>query len=239
MTTATHSHPCAHSTEAGTFPTDAEFPAVWRELLAESAAWTEVDIATYLRTWCGRSPAEVAARFAGVNHIGVYLGDYASDEEVFRWHSYLEGLRRDGELTGVEMGPSYISPRQYGTPGWWLSVSLPDGRVIETFTCRHFGAWTSRPVAERRRLMSHVALEVSTAEDVREVLAGLEGGIAHVEAIAYTEADEVGHTYGHLRNNVTRSVLEIVHDAGTKDGPADNGNAAGADGEGVTPRGEV
>lgn len=25
MTTATHSHPCAHSTEAGTFPTGPEF----------------------------------------------------------------------------------------------------------------------------------------------------------------------------------------------------------------------
>ncbi|MEN8655029.1 hypothetical protein ABCR94_31710 [Streptomyces sp. 21So2-11] len=223
MTTATGSHPSAHRGEAGTFPTDPEFPAVWRELLAESAAWTQVDCASYLRAWCGRSPADVAARFAGVNHIGVYLGDYSSDEEVFRWHSYLEDLQRAGELTAVEMGPSYISPRQYGTPGWWLSVALPDGRVIETFTCRHFGAWQSRPVPERRRLMSHVALEVSSAEDVQAVLSGLERDIEHVEAIAYTEADEVGHTYGHLRNNTTQSVLEVVYDAAKKEGVAATG----------------
>ncbi|MFE6129131.1 hypothetical protein ACFQ6Q_12795 [Streptomyces sp. NPDC056437] len=225
MTAALGSHPSAHRGEAGTFPSDTEFPVVWRELLAESAAWNQVDCASYLRSWCGEAPEDVAARFAGVNHIGVYLGDYASDEEVFRWHTYLEGLKRAGELSGVEMGPSYISPRQYGTPGWWLSLSLPDGRVIETFTCRHFGPWLSKPVSERRRLMSHVALEVAAADDVRAVLDGLERDIEHLETIAYTEADEVGHTYGHLRNNTTRTVLEVVYDAAKKESSAAPGEA--------------
>lgn len=225
MTTATGSHPSAPRGEAGTFPSAPEFPAVWRELIAESAAWNEVDCASYLRSWCGESPADVAARFAGVNHIGVYIGDYSDDEEVFRWRSYLDGLERAGQLSSVDMGPSYISPRQYGTPGWWISVSLPDGRVIETFTCRHFGPWLDKPVSERGRLMSHVALEVSAPEDVQAVLSGLERDIDHVEAIAYTEADEVGHTYGHLRNNTTRSVLEVVYDAAKKESVAAPGES--------------
>ncbi|MFD4633976.1 hypothetical protein ACFVYR_17355 [Streptomyces sp. NPDC058284] len=213
MTAATGRHPSAHRGEAGAFPSDPEFADVWREVLAESASWNEADCASYLRSWCGHAPKDVTERFAGVNHIGVYLGDYASDDEVFRWHAYLEGLRSAGEISSVEMGPSYIAPRQYGTPGWWLSVALPDGRVIETFTCRSFGAWLERPVAERGRLMSHVALEVFAADDVQAVLGGLEHEVEHLEAIAYTEADEVGHTYGHLRNNSTQSVLEVVYDA--------------------------
>ncbi|MFJ7769623.1 hypothetical protein ACIQ1J_14770 [Streptomyces sp. NPDC097107] len=224
MTTVT-GHPLAHRSAAGTFPRLCDFPAVWDELLAESAAWTRVDVPGYLRTWCGEAPADVTARFTGVNHIGVYLGDYTTDDQVFAWHAHLEHLRRGGGLAAVEMGPSYISPRQYGTPGWWLSVTLNDGRVIETFTCRHYGDWTARPADERRRLMSHVALEVPAADDVREVLDRLERDLAHVEAIAYTEADEVGHTYGHLRNNTARSVLEVVHDAGKKKPAGGNGRA--------------
>lgn len=227
MTAATGSQPSAHRGETGAFPSVPEFPAVWRGLLDESAAWDKADCAAYLRSWCGQAPQDVAARFAGVNHIGVYLGDYASDDEVFRWLSYLEGLERSGEISSVEMGPSYIAPRQYGTPGWWLSVSLPDGRVIETFTCRLFGAWLGKPVSERQRLMSHVALEVAAADDVRAVLDGLEHDIEHLEAIAYTEADEVGHTYGHLRNNATRSVLEVVYDAAKKERGATAGEARG------------
>jgi hypothetical protein len=60
--------------------------------------------------------------------------------------------------------------------------------------------------------MSHVAIEVGTAEAVRAVLQGLDRDVACLESIAYTEADEVGHTYGHVRNNTTRAVLEIVFD---------------------------
>lgn len=217
MTTPTGSHPSVHLDEAGLFPFGSEFPAVWREVLGESAAWHRVDCASYVRSWCGEAPEDVASKFAGVNHIGVYLGDYASDEEVFGWRSYLDARERAGDVSAVEMGPSYIAPRQYGTPGWWISASLADGRVIETFTCRLFGAWLNKPVSERERLMSHVALDVASAGDVRAVLSGMARDVDHVEAIAYTEADEMGHTYGHLRNNATQSVLEVVYDAAKKE----------------------
>lgn len=213
MTPNRNAHPSIRRGDAGRFPAVSEFPAVWDELLAESQDWQRIDCGEYLRSWCGQAPVDVVPRLSGVNHIGVYLGDYATDDEVFHWNAHLEGLAEAGQIASVEMGPSYISPRQYGTPGWWISVALPDGGVIETFACRQFGPWLDRPVPERARLMSHVAMEVASATDVRAVLDRLDRAVEDLEAIAYTEADEVGHTYGHLRNNVTRAVLEIVYDA--------------------------
>lgn len=213
MTTTPEGHPAVHRNEAGTLPVRADFESVWRELLAESSAWNQADHSSYLNHWGGQAASAVASKFAGVNHIGVYLGDYASDEEVFGWYAYLEALERAGDISSVEMGPSYISPRQYGTPGWWISVRLPGHRVIETFTCRLFGAWLDKSVPERHRLMSHVALDVDRFEDVKAILTALDRDVEYLEAIAYTETDDVGHTYGHLRNNATQSVLEIVYDA--------------------------
>ncbi|GAA1421016.1 hypothetical protein GCM10009601_20490 [Streptomyces thermospinosisporus] len=206
------SSPAITATYEGRFPARPGFPGAWEELLQTSAAWQELDCAKYLSAWCGHAPDHVVDRLAGVNHIGVYLGDYAGDEEVFDWHAHLDELKTSGPVTSVEMGPSYISPRQYGTPGWWNSVTLADGRVIEMFACRRFGPWADRPAEEKGRLMSHVAIAVRTGDDVRHVLDVLESEAGHLETIAYTEADEAGHTYGHLRNNDSGTVLEIVYE---------------------------
>ena len=195
------------------FPSAAEFDSTWKGLLRVWGEWKEVDCATYLRAWGGISPDEGLGRFVGVSHIGVYLGDYQLDEEVFAWRAHLLERTRRQEVLGVEIGPSYISPRQYGTQGWWLSISLPGGGILETFACKAFGPWLERPPQERRALMSHVALEVREEGDVRHVLERFEGQSADLEIIAYTEGDEVGHTYGHLRNNGTKTVLEIVYQA--------------------------
>lgn len=212
MTITIGEYPSAHREDAGTFPGSAEFATVWDQLDAESSAWATTDTTTYLHAWGGPAVATEVVRFAGVNHIGVYLGDYTNDDDVFAWHAYLKTLQTAGDIADLDMGPSYIAPRQYGTPGWWISLTLADHRVIETFTCRSFGRWLDRPVPERFRLMSHVALDVHTVDDVQSVLTALNRDADHLEAIAYTEADEMGHTYGHLRNNLTRSVLEIVYD---------------------------
>lgn len=226
MTALRNAHPSVASAGDGRFPSADDFPAVWEELVAESADWRRIDCAEYLRSWCGEVPAELTAKVSGVHHIGVYLGDYTTDDDVFAWNSHLTGLAAAGEVVSAELGPSYIAPRQYGTPGWWSSVALPDGSVIETFACRAFGPWLDKPAFERHRLMSHVALEVRTASDVEAVLDGLDREVEDLEAIAYTEADEVGHTYGHLRNNATRAVLEIVYDSAKRESSAGGGRSS-------------
>ncbi|CAL9394320.1 hypothetical protein SUDANB6_01326 [Streptomyces sp. enrichment culture] len=212
MNPLAESSPAITATRDGRFPGRPGFPGVWEEVLRTSAAWQDLDCGKYLSAWCGYAPDHLVEKFTGVDHVGIYMGDYTSDEEVFDWHAYLNGLRASGAVTSVEMGPSYISPRQYGTPGWWNSVSLSDGRVIEMFACRRFGPWADRRADEKGRLMSHVAIGVRTGADVRHLLDVLDREVGHLENIAYTEADEVGHTYGHLRNNDSGTVLEIVYE---------------------------
>lgn len=201
----------------GAFPAAAEFSDTWKGLRGLWEDWRTLDCGDYLRRWSGAAPDGAADRVCGVNHIAVYIGDYQSEDEVLAWHAYLRGLRDDGDIASVDIGPSYISPRQYGTQGWWLSVALPEGGTIETFACKDFGPWRERTVGERRALMSHAALEVRTEGDVRSVLEGFAAHAADLEIIAYTEADEVGHTYGHLRNNSTGTVVEIVYQASNAD----------------------
>ncbi len=209
--------PKLESGSAGEFPAEARFDATWKDLLQVWENWKAIDCEGYIRQWGGISPDDSLARFVGVNHIGVYLGDYQSDADVFAWHAHLDQLRHGDDLVDVEIGPSYISPRQYGTQGWWLSISLPQGGIIETFACKAFGPWKERSADERRTLMSHVALEVGAEGDVRYVLDRFVERGSNLEIIAYTEGDEVGHTYGHLRNNATSTVVEIVYQAANAD----------------------
>ncbi|WP_433303895.1 hypothetical protein ACQP2F_13325 [Actinoplanes sp. CA-030573] len=217
--------PAITATRDGRFPGRSGFAPAWDEILATSASWQQLDCGQYLTDWCGYAPDHVVEKFAGVNHVGIYMGDYDSDDEVFGWHAFLDELRLSGRIATVEMGPSYISPRQYGTPGWWNSIVLSDGPTIEMFACRRFGPWADRPAGEKGRLMSHVAIDVHTPADVRYVLEVLDRDVDDLENIAYTEGDELGHTYGHLRNNASRSVLEIVYEAPRdKTGHGDGGH---------------
>jgi hypothetical protein len=205
--------PAITATRDGRFPDRPGFDHSWKEILQTSDTWRDLDCAQYLSAWCGHAPEDVVATFAGVNHVGIYMGDYENDDEVFAWNTYLGDLKASGQIATIEMGPSYISPRQYGTPGWWNSIVLADGRAIEMFACRRYGPWAQRSAGERGRLMSHVAIDVHTDTDVRYVLESLDRDVEHLENIAFTEADELGHTYGHLRNNDSSTVLEIVYEA--------------------------
>jgi hypothetical protein len=211
MTLAQGNVPAISAARDGHFPSRADFDAIWEEILEASTVWSRLDCAAYIERWCGSVPDGVAQSLAGVNHIGVYLGDYLHDEEVLDWNSYLCDLQEAGRISSVEMGPSYISPRHYGTQGWWNSCALSGGRAIETFTCKRYGRWLDRPFDERRRLMSHVAIDTRAEADVYRVLTALDGAADALEMIAFTKADELGHTYGHVRNNASKTVLEVVY----------------------------
>jgi hypothetical protein len=192
---------------------ESQFGELWTAIAELSALWRSLDVSDYLDAWCGASPDDCTERLIRVHHVGIYLGDYDHEEEALAWNYYVEGLADDGKIRSVDVGPSYIAPKQYGTQGWLSYITLLDGAVLETFTCKRYGSWAERTIGERRALMSHAALEVRDEDDVRYVLDRLTALADSLEIIAFTEADEFGHTYGHIRNNSSSSVIEIVHQA--------------------------
>lgn len=197
------------------FPGRGRFGETWALLLQMAESLRRIDPADFLDDFCGdetESWREVHEALAGVHHVAFYLGDYEDDRQVFDWVDFLRVLVADEEIRSVDMGPSYIAPKQYGTPGWWFSVTLPDGFVIEMFTCRTFGGWIERPPQERADLMSHLALAVESEPAVLAVMDHLVRSSESLESIALVERDEVGHTYCHIRNNRKNRVVEIVYD---------------------------
>ncbi|MCE9669671.1 hypothetical protein LY474_17895 [Myxococcus stipitatus] len=196
------------------FPREDRFRMTWAEILVQAAAWRSVETGPFLAEFCGEDSGAwrgVHDLVEGVHHVAFYLGDYDQDSRVFDWFDFLKRLLAKGALREASMGPSYIAPRQYGTPGWWYSVTLDDGFVIEMFCCRAYGTWTARAPRERVDLMSHLALAIKSEDAVRVALDQLALGHANLEAIAFTERDALGHTYGHVRNNRNHRVVELVH----------------------------
>ena len=95
------SSPAITATHDGRFPGRSGFGGAWDEILETSASWQGLDCGDYLAAWCGYAPDHVVEKFAGVNHVGIYMGDYESDDEVFAWHAYLTDLRASGRITTI------------------------------------------------------------------------------------------------------------------------------------------
>jgi hypothetical protein len=144
----------------------------------------------------------------GLHHVAVYLGDYTREREVDAWHAFLTEKQAAEPMT-IDRGPSYIAPKCYGTPGWWFSVSRPGGPAMEMFCNRFYGGWSRYTRVKRSRLMAHMAVSVQKERDL-SVLLDEFAAMAHIEMIAFTPKDELGHTYGHLRNNNNHKVLELI-----------------------------
>jgi hypothetical protein len=196
------------------FPGEARFRETWSAIRAQVRAWRQVETGPFLAEFCGGETEawrSVQELIDGVHHVAFYLGDYDQDSRVFDWFAFLKQLISEGELGSASMGPSYIAPKQYGTPGWWYSVTLGDGFTLEMFCCRAYGDWTARPPHERVDLMSHLALSIKSEGAVRTALDWLATSSTRLERIAFVEKDELGHTYGHIRNNRSKRVVELVH----------------------------
>ena len=190
------------------------FEDAWLQIVNKMKLLKQTDVIGYLTEFCGNDalPKCDFSVINGINHIAFYLGDYDTNEQVLLWYSFLQNKAKCGEeITSVLMGPSYISPKQYGTQGWWYSLVFKDGFVIELFCCHRFGQWRDKSPKERVDLMSHLAFEVTEMEAVKPLIEGLERIENHLQVIAYTEQDEMGHTYGHVRNNQSNRVIELVH----------------------------
>ncbi|MEV5988566.1 hypothetical protein AB0L85_26755 [Streptomyces sp. NPDC052051] len=161
-----------------------------------------------LKEFLGTSADPSTLQVDSVHHVAVYAGDYVSEDDFDNWLASVEAF---GATTDVRHGPSYIAPRRYGTPGHWINLRV-DGHEYELFSCRARGEWATYDVRRKSALMSHHALSVKWPEQVPAVLDFL-AARPDIEQLAYTPADELGHTYGHVHSKETGLVLEIVYEA--------------------------
>ena len=201
------------------FVEELNFESVWQAVLTKSEYFRKTDIDSYISEFCDMELHSFnnLSLIKGLHHVALYLGDFDDDQQVINWFAFLkEQIGTSHGLLSVDMGPSYIAPKQYGTPGWWYSLKFSDDFVIEMFCCRSFGNWPNKKASERVDLMSHIAVEITTEEGVKEAIENLCENAFYLENIAYIESDEMGHTYGHIRNNDSKRVLELVHQGPVK-----------------------
>ncbi|MFG6447798.1 hypothetical protein ACG0Z6_06005 [Roseateles sp. BYS180W] len=200
-------------------PDLAQRPDSWAHITTLAAQVRAHSPLALLGDFLQSSPADLqalgdpgrAAHWRGVHHVALYLGDYDTDTQ---WLGFMAALQRQALALGVSVldsGPSYIAPKRHGTQGWWTSLTLHDGSIIELFSCRLWGAWAAQPPLQRCTLMSHAALGLARRAHVLPTLQGLAATHRELEVVAYTEGDELGHCYGHLLNHRTQRVLELVH----------------------------
>lgn len=166
------------------------------------------DVDESLREFLGVPVNAGCLAIRGLAHVAVYIGDYTAEPQIEDW---ITSLRELGWLSQMTFGPSHIAPRHYGTPGWWIAGRV-SGFAIEMFSCRRFGSWADRPIAERVGLMSHSALAMTSPELVSTGLRHFQrfGGIRE---LSFVERDQLGHCYGHLVNDARKRVLELVYSA--------------------------
>jgi excinuclease ABC subunit A len=186
-----------------------QFEALWEAINAELDQVKGLSLSRHLQEFLGYRIARRPSSLGKLNHLAVYIGDYEDELLVDCWHNFLLKRKRSGSLTRIDRGPSYIAPREYGAPGWWWSIKRQDGYVIELFCCRSYGRWAQFPVEKKYNLMSHKAITISDKVSVLPALKSFES-ITGLEIIAYTDDDALGHTYGHVRNNLNNKVIELV-----------------------------
>lgn len=146
---------------------------------------------------------------AYIAHIGIYMSDYEDESFIEEVKSYLENAK-DKKITNLAYGPTYISPKYYGTPGWWFSFQiLSENFDVELFTCRNYGSWSEYSADKKTTLMSHYAIGVKIKEDFYKIYDAIREN-DNFEAFVLTENDVVGHTYAHFKNKKTLDVLEVI-----------------------------
>nr|VFK25668.1 MAG: hypothetical protein BECKMB1821G_GA0114241_101522 [Candidatus Kentron sp. MB]VFK29657.1 MAG: hypothetical protein BECKMB1821I_GA0114274_101121 [Candidatus Kentron sp. MB]VFK74858.1 MAG: hypothetical protein BECKMB1821H_GA0114242_101121 [Candidatus Kentron sp. MB] len=186
------------------------YPFAWSEIEREVLRRQTLGAQQALQEFLGETVEQDVHGIEDLHHVAVYLGDYTDDRDVEIWHRFLLELKAQGTLSKVQYGPSYVAPKYYGTQGWWFSLERAEGLSVEVFCCRHHGRWSRYKPEQRYRLMSHAAVSVSTADGVERALSALTSQLG-VKMLMHTVEDELGHTYGHLLNETTLCVLELVH----------------------------
>lgn len=194
--------------------------AFHRILTFEAQEVTEQAIAAYINKKLGTVEAVLDYYFSDkadkklfqdsyIAHTGIYMGDYEDECFIEEIKAYLENIKGK-RISNLEYGPTYISPKYYGTPGWWFSFHLlSDNSEVELFTCRNYGRWSEYSLEKKITLMSHYAIGVKTKENFYKIYDALKEN-ENFEAFVMTDNDVVGHTYAHFKNKETLDVLEII-----------------------------
>jgi hypothetical protein len=191
-----------------TIPGAPAFPAYCgriRAYLAQARSCTAEDAMAH---FFGFALPAAAFPIVGIDHVALYLGDYSREESIDAW---VEFLRDDASVGDVHHGPSYIAPKYYGTPGYWINCTV-DGASVEMFSCKRYASWRGRDHLQKVGLMSHYALTVDDAAHVGPLITYF-SQYPGLGRLAFVPGDELGHTYGHLINHAQGRVLELVHDA--------------------------
>jgi len=170
------------------------------------AAMRAIQPSTHLTAFLGSDKGVGEYRTDRIDHVAAYAGDYRFDREFDAW---FDRLQDSGCLSSVQTGPSYIAPREYGTQGYWISAQFA-GAGIELFAIKRAGIWQDFSASKKASRMSHVALAVDICSHVRLLLNHF-SQYPHIATLSYSSTDVLNHTYGHLLNTLTDSVLEFVH----------------------------
>ncbi len=149
-----------------------------------------------------------------IKHVAFYCGDYVEDQTIDLFYDY---IKASDKVKDVEYGPSYISPKEYNTPGWWLSLHTIDDKEIELFSCKSFGEWKKFDVLKKDCLMSHIALSMKSLDELYNAVNYLDTK-SELHRIMLTENDSLGHTYAHYLNKESNHVFELLYEKSTNGG---------------------
>lgn len=162
-----------------------------------------------LEQFFGQKPMIPTLCNLGIHHVAIYMGDYYNESQVHEFAGFLKKLGNDN-IKSIDYGPSYISAKEYGTPGWWFTVKLDNDEEMELFTCENFGRWKEKNAGVKEKLMSHYALKVESPEQLELLIEELKK-YEDIQMIMYTEHNDLGHTYAHFKNLINHKVLELIY----------------------------
>lgn len=157
----------------------------------------------------GQKPRVPQLLKLGIHHVAIYMGDYSRESQIHVFAGCLQSFLSN-EIKSMEYGPSYIAPKEYGTPGWWFTIRLNNDEELELFTCESFGQWREKDPDEKEKLMSHYALQVDSMEQLEQLIGELKR-YDDIRMIMYTEHNDLGHTYAHFKNLTNHRVLELIY----------------------------
>lgn len=188
-----------------------QYEKMWQQILEMDRQKKKAQINDILYEYLNAREDTDSNEIRDIHHIAIYIGDYYEDNIIFSLADFFKNKEEQNKIQSINFGPSYISPKYYGTPGWWFSIHTQDGSVIELFSCLAFGNWVIRSKKERSDLMSHFAVEVNTENRVKKLLDHYSQR-ENIKLITYVEKNELGHTYGHLFNELNNKVIELIYE---------------------------
>ncbi|WP_051685096.1 AMP-binding protein [Clostridium sp. KNHs205] len=142
----------------------------------------------------------------GIHHRAYYIGTYQEEETVEGLCNFLSGRT---EVSNLAYGPSYIAPKYYEAPGWWISLNIEECH-IELFIVREFGKWLGFDEKKKQSLMSHCAIELRDRQTFYSCVRKA-GKVKGMQMLMFHKERDVGYTYTHLLDTRSNKVIEVIY----------------------------